>query len=374
VKALDAVGRLAVRGRRGAASRAEARPDAVRSILVVEFWNIGDVVLAMPFLAQLRAIFPGATVTLLAQPHAAEIFRNSDLVDDVVTADFPWTASARKYDPRRYDRAALRRLFRELRERRFDIAFESRMDPRAKIVLALTGARRRVAFDYGGGEWLLTDPVPVGTLDRHRVDDWLRLLRPFGEPGAVRPPRLTVTGVEAARAREWLAARGIRPGDRVVAVHPGASNAGKRWPLDGFEGVVDAIVREGIARVVAIEDPSGYGSGLAAIRGVSAIRPGLRELIALLAEVEALVCNDSGPMHLAAAVGTPTVGIFHRHAAREFAPFGDGHRLLQPRPEREATGVPSAEALLDVTVPEVVAALKDSLAVPAGRQICATGS
>lgn len=374
VRALDAIGGLTRRSRRREAGVHPPLPKIARSILVVEFWNIGDVVLTMPFLAQLRALFPGAKVALLAQPHAVEIFQNSDLVDEVIATDFPWTASAGKYDPRKYDWLRLRRLFSELRDRRFDIAFESRMDPRAKIVLALTGARRRVAYDYGGGEWLLTDAVPVVTLDRHRVDDWLELLRPFAELRAGPPPRLTVTAAETARAREWLSARGVAGGDRVVAVHPGASNASKRWPLERFKAVAGEVAGGGAARVVAIEDPSGYGAGLSEVPGVTTIRPPLRELIALLAEVDVLVCNDSGPMHLAAAVGTQTVGIFHRHAAREFAPFGSGHRLLVPRPEREPTAVPLAEALLDIAVSDVLAALDQSLDVTEARQRCATGS
>ena len=370
---LDAAGKL-VTARRRRVTPARERDVRVRSILVVEFWNIGDVVLALPFLAQLRAVFPGASVTLLGRRHAAELLDHSDLVDDVVVADFPWTSATHKYDPRRYDWYRLRALFRDLRARRFDVAFESRMDPRAKIVLALSGARRRVAYDYGGCEWLLTDPVTYGSLDRHRADDWNRLLEPFGGARTVPAPRLTVSRAEAAWAREWLTSQGIRRGEKIVAVHPGASNAAKRWPLDRFESVARHLVGLRGVRVVAIEEPGGFGARLSGMQGVSGIRPTLRQMLALFAEVDALVCNDSGPMHVAAAVGTPTVGVFHPHAAREFAPFGHGHRVLTPDVNPASRNVPPrAETLLGIGVGDVVAALEGVLsqAIP---DKCATGS
>lgn len=375
LKALDAVGRRLAGGRQPAGTRQDpARPGEVRRILVVEFWNIGDVVLTMPFLAQLRAIFPAASITLLARRHAAELLENSDLVDEVIPVDFPWTAAERRYDPRRYDWPGLRSLFQDLRGRRFDIAFESRMDPRAKMVLALSGAQRRVGFDFGGCNWLLTDAIAVAGFDRHRVEDWYRLLEPFGGPRQLPTPRLAVSGAESGWARDWLAARGIRAGQRLVAVHPGASGPGKRWPVERFAAVIREILDRGDVRVIAIEDPHGYGAELANIAGVSGVRPTLRQLLALLAVADVLVCNDSGPMHMAAMVGTPTVAIFHPHAAREFAPLGDGHHALKPDFERPSDGFPpAADALLGVNVAAVVAAVGTVLGQSSPSR-CATGS
>lgn len=340
---------------------------------MVEFWNIGDVVLATPFLAALRERFPGASITLLGQPHAAEILADSDLVDEVITIDIPWTAARRRYDPRRYGRD-LRRAISALRKRSFDLAFESRMDPRAKLVLALSGAQRRVAFDYGGCNWLLTDPVPVNGFDRHRVDDWAALLEPFGGGCALHLPRLVPRALDRAWAKDWLTSHAIGRDTRVIAVHPGASSASKRWPLARFAEVVTEVASWPGTRVVAIEDPASYGSELARIPGVQAIRPTLRQLLALLAEVDVLVGNDSGPMHLAAAAGTATVGVFHPHAAREFAPLGPGHHVLAPAADNAMKGTrPEAAILLGVQVAEVIAAVRHALSRSI-RTRCAAGS
>lgn len=259
--------------------------------------------------------------------------------------------------------ADLRGTFRGLRERAFDVGFESRMDPRGKLVLALSGAARRVAYDYGGANWLLTDPVPVADRRRHKNEDWMGLLAPFGGPRGVALPRLSVSADEEAWAHDWLAAHGIDRAASLVAVHPGASSDSKRWPLERFAAVVSALATRRHTCVLAIRSPDGAGGELAQIPGVAWVQPDLRQLMALLSCCHVLLCNDSGPMHLAAALGTRTVGIFHSHAAREFAPLGDGHRVLEPVAAPGAVEVipPPAGALLSISVATVLVAICETL-------------
>ncbi|HEX6251467.1 MAG TPA: glycosyltransferase family 9 protein [Gemmatimonadaceae bacterium] len=338
----------------------------VRSILVVETWNIGDVVLAIPFLAELRAIFPEASISLLAREHAREILAHTDLVDDVITIDLPYTTGSGGYRPSQYMGAELRAAFKGMREREFDLGFESRMDPRGKLVLALSGAARRVAYDYGGANWLLTDPIPVTDRARHKNEDWMGLLAPFGGPRGVPLPQLTVSAGEAAWARDWLAAHRIDDAATLIAVHPGASSDSKRWPIERFAAVVRALVARRHTCVLAIRSPDGSGGELAQIPGVAWVQPDLRQLLALLARADVLLCNDSGPMHLAAALGTRTVAIFHTHAAREFAPLGEGHRMLQPAGQPAVEVIPPpADALLSIGVPGVLDAINQTLGVHA---------
>jgi heptosyltransferase-2 len=331
----------------------------------MESWHIGDVVLATPFLAELRQVFPNARITLLAQPHATSVLAGSGLVDAVVELELPWTHASRGYRIRRFDWGKLRRTIAALRRACFDVAFESRMDPRAKAVMALTGAERRVGYDHGGANWLLTDVVPAEGFERHRTEDWLRLLTPFGGARGAVVPRLAISESESAEMRAWLDGHGIQSSDTLLAVHPGGSHPSKRWPLERFKAAVAAVQEALPVRVVAIVSPDGYGAEVTRLPGVIGIRPGLRELMALLAASQVLLCNDSGPMHLAAAVGTPIVGIFHAHAAREYAPLGSGHHVLAP-PDSSGEGTrfrpPPGERLLAVEVPMVVSAVCNVLA------------
>jgi len=312
----------------------------IKRILVVELWNIGDVVLAMPFLAQLRALFPTARITMLARPHAKTILAGTDLVDEFIETELGWTELATRFNPLGYNWSELRRVRRELRSRRFDVAFKSRMHIREHLVLAISGATRRVAFAFGQGDRVLTDAIPIGDPNRHKAADWLELLKPFGGHVEGAPPRLKVNEAEGRWAAAFLAGHGISANDRVVGIHPGASVPAKRWPLDRFVQVAAAIAQRAGVRVLAFVEPEGYGDAVARVGGVIAAKVNLRELIALIQRCDALVCNDSGPMHIAGALGVPTVAVFGSGIQQWFAPLGEGHRLFS-----EITNVTASQVL-----------------------------
>ena len=300
----------------------------IKRILVVELWNIGDVVLAMPFLAQLRALFPTARITMLARPYAKIILAGTGLVDEFIETELGWTELATRFNPLGYNWSELRRVRRELRSRRFDIAFKSRMHIREHLVLAMSGATRRVAFAFGQGDRVLTDAIPIGDPNRHKAADWLELLKPFGGHVEGAPARLKVNEAEGRWAAAFLAGHGISANDRVVGIHPGASAPAKRWPLDRFVQVAAAIAQRPGVKVLAFVEPEGYGDAVARVGGVIAAKVSLRKLIALVQRCDALVCNDSGPMHIAGALGVPTVAVFGSGIQQWFSPLGEGHNAL----------------------------------------------
>ncbi len=312
-----------LRGKRRPAP--EGRP---RRILVVELWGIGDVVLATPALAELRERFPGANISLLAKPHARELLDHSGLVDDVIAADFPWTAHTGKYALSRYHGAKLMPVFRELRARRFDVSLDARRDVRSNFVTFLSGAARRIGYDFGGATGLLTDVVPSGPQDGHRIDDWMRVLEPLiGEIPQTRHPVLRVTDAELAAARRRLNELGV-PDDRaVIAIHPGASHPIRRLR----EGIVAAaaarIIGAGAAAVL-IQDPDGHGTGWSLPAGVPTVSPLLRELMGLIASVDGLVCSDSAAMHIATALGTPVTAVFGPQRHDWLGPRESVHRVV----------------------------------------------
>ena len=154
------------------------------------------------------------------------------------------------------------------------------------------------------------------------------LLEVFGGPVATGYRQLAVSEKSRAAAGKFLAHSAIQPGDLVVGIHPGASVSEKRWPLSRFAEVAARIaVRPGV-RVIAFAEPGGFGEILGDIEGVSLARTSLQDLIALIGRCDLLVCNDSGPMHVAGGVGVPAVAIFSSGVARWFAPLGDFHELI----------------------------------------------
>ena len=327
----------------------------VRRILVVELWNIGDVVLLLPFLTQLRLLFPNASITLLARPHARVILRGTGLVDEFMDESEPadnWLS----LNPLLGGWRDLWRLRRRLREHEFDIAFQCRLHVREHVILAMSGAQRRIGYAFGEGDRMLTDALHIDNPHRHKVEDWLRLLSVVGGPVDDSSAKLHVTSEERGDARRFLAQFGIGDTDTVIGLHPGASLPGKRWPLERFAEVARALTSRADVRVVAFADPEGYGSALGEIEGVAVACTTLRQLFATIDRCALLVCNDSGPMHVAGGLGVPTVAIFGSGVARWFAPLGDGHELIT------ADDAVSPRGIENVPVDRVLAAVERRIA------------
>ena len=198
LRAADFAGRLIARpfGRSGD----NPVPRVIERILVIEPWNIGDVVLATPILRELRRRYPKARISILARPHGRELLEGSGLVDDVIVFDLPWTAQTNKYRFTPAKVREMRGLVRTLRARNFDLTLDSRMDIRSNFLAAMSRAPYRLGYDIGGGGWLLTHSLPSDRDNTHRIDDWFALLDLLPDAGAPmtdeRRPTLDVTTVE----------------------------------------------------------------------------------------------------------------------------------------------------------------------------------
>ena len=332
----------------------------VAKILVLELWHMGDVVLSTVALQSLRAMYPSAKITLLAKPHAVELLEGSGLVDEIVTFDFPWTAMTGKYDVSRYDRDAISRLVRSLRDQHFDLSIDCRMDLRSNVLTKSIGAARRVGYDFGGGGFLLTDALPAPPADQHKVDDWKGLLAPLREVHALRvnddiEPKLTVSDGERAEARRLLESHDIAAGDLVLGVHPGGSHQAKRWSEDNFAEVARTVAGNHGAKVVIFVDPDGCGSDMNAGSDAVVVRTSVREMMGLFTQCDLLLCNDSGPMHIAAALGVPVVAVFRTGSPGAYGPRGLNHTVV-------GEGAPWGQ-VSDIPLDDVLTAVESSLSV-----------
>ena len=308
-------------------TRPKPLPDAPR-ILVFEFWHIGDAVMADPLLRALRERFPRAEISLLCKPSARVLLEPSGIVDRFIEIDVPWTAFEGKYELRRYTDPQFVGAVRALRRERFDMTIDSRMDLRSNILAWIIGAHRRVGFDVPGGRGLLTDRVADRGEDAHKVVDWLAMLDPFGGVhGEPRPPALDVRDSTQARVDAHLRDLGVTAETTLVAVHPSARQLVRRWPLDRFARITEAVGEIPSTRVFVLVDPDGYGETLAST-GATCIRATIEELPAYLRRCAVFIGNDSGPAHIAAAVGSTTVTIFGPGAVEWFRPFGPSQRVV----------------------------------------------
>jgi heptosyltransferase II len=305
----------------------------VRKILVVEYWNLGDIVMLLPFLTSLRIQYPDAHITLLTSPKAAPLLDHQGLVDELVVVRAPWAqhySRLKKYNPFSLLWIDLFRGLRSLRRQKIDLAFVARADLRDNFMLWFLQVTRRVGYAFGGGGYFLTDAAVPDLQNPHFSNRWLALLSAVGKDPVVREPRLKVSPEERAAAEKILAERGIQNGEFLVGIHPGARNILRKWGEGNFLTLARRLQKEFPVRFLWFLDP---GQEAADQDGISAIYLSLplRQFMAVLARCDMLLCNDSGPMHIASALEVPVVAVFGPTEPAWFGPVGLHHRVvIQP--------------------------------------------
>jgi len=308
-------------------------PAQVRRVLVIRNDNIGDVLCTTPALAALRRRSPTAHVAILVASYSREALAGNPDVDEVLA----YTKHKHRADGRRLAAwRELARVFAGVRARRYDVAVAMRAHFTGSLgwLAFLSGAPVRIGYAPPPRHPLrfsITHPIPLPAGPAHEVERCLRLLEPLG----VRDerPALVLARDAAAEAAmgESLRRRGAPAGGPLVALHVSSRRA-NRWPADRFAALGDWAAARG-ATVVLLEPP-GEAEAVRAVGEKMAYRPvvqptrSLGELAACLAQCRLCVCCDGGAMHVAAAVGTPTVAIFGAADPRRWAPWGAGHRVL----------------------------------------------
>lgn len=335
---------------------------------------IGDVVLSLPALGALRQLYPRARLIGVVRREICGIVKNSPDLDAVL----PWD---------RGDRRGTLSLLRSLRRCRLDLVLVLPNSWKSAFLSRLSGARRRVGYERERRGFLLSDPVPCPADTRclHHVDYFLRLVRALGWEGERPPLVLPVEEADRARLRRYLLGRGVERGEKLVAVHPGASKSPRGWAVERFAGACRELRTRSKARCLILGTekegrrwaPAFRGAGMLMVTGEIA----LQDVPALLSQCDLFLGNDSGLMHVAAAVGTPVVGIFGPGAVERTGPVAVAERLravsrsfpcspCRQRFFRECRPAPSGKpyCLEEIGIEEVVAAGEELLGAAAGSR------
>ena len=322
-----------------------------RRALFIRTDRLGETLLNLPAVAALREALPRASLTLLVHPDLQSLFTAIPGIDHVLAdepASAPW-----------WIRAA--RLSRTLKPHRFDLAVVSNPKKELHAAVWLAGIPTRIGYHRKWGRWLLThrleDRKALG--ERHEVDYNLDLIRVLGISTAAAPRLLPPLPREQADVLHLLEQQGLDPARPFVAVHPWTSNPAKQWPLERFASVIEIVTRRLAMPVVLIggSQERSRASSLPARRGAVANLVGaltLTQLAALLQRATLLVSNDSGPVHLAAAVGTRTLVLFGSTDAGtgpgRWGPWGAGHTVIA-NPSMDAIRVEDVVASLERLLP-----------------------
>jgi ADP-heptose:LPS heptosyltransferase len=322
VGAVDAPARAAFALGRAAASLARSaslvapsspRPPAEwREVLVLRLDRIGDVLMSLPALHDLRAAAPSARIRLAVGRWSESLARGFP-VDEVLVWSAPWVGRPAEGAA---GLPALVAKARALRGARLDLALDLQGDLRANVLLWLTGALRRVGYANTGGDYLLTDVVPldetVSWVEQNRRAVAVATGATQTRPRTVDP----LTPADRTFAGEFLRESGLRGRRPLVGLHPSGGRKVKEWPLDRWREVAARLQTEQQAEVVVTGSEADRPLARRLAEGLP--RPvhdltgrlDVRQSLSVLAHLQIFLSSDTGPMHLACAVGTPTVSVF----------------------------------------------------------------
>lgn len=295
-----------------------------KRILVVRVDLIGDLVMSMTVVRQLKRTYPEAEIDLLAIPSSAQIVRGDSDIARLLTYD-PNIWRRPKALLQRHNWREVRALRHTMRERDYDLAV-SVFGPWASILTVLSGAPRRVGFGKEGYPGFMTDTVPGQHWregeHKHEVDYCLELLRACGAhpDSSSRVPTLQVPASNMQEVEQLLQTEGIDPHQPLIACQVSSHNGyAKRWPVPYWARLIERLADEDNMSVVLTGAPNDLPLIEAVLRRTKAKasvriynlagKTSLPQLAALLKRADVVISGDSGPMHIAAAVGSQLIAI-----------------------------------------------------------------
>lgn len=337
----------------------------VQRVLVVRLRSIGDTVLATPSLHALRRFLPEAEIDILLEDWVAPVLEGFSEVNRIITVE-------------RGNVASRARATKELRGRRYDVAFNLHGGTTATMLTRASGARHRVGYKSYRYSRLHNHAAPPanelwGKTATHSVEQQLALLGWVGVPVTDRPAaRLAVTPDASKSIKEKLRAEGIEEGAKLALIHPAAAFETKQWAAANFARVAEALAAKGHG-IVSVAAPS-EAATLNALRENSAARIAaftdlsLPEVTALAARSSLFVGNDSGIAHIASAVNTPAVVIFGSSNIMHWHPWANPLSEIvreelpcQPCPGYTCAEFAQPECIRRVSVERVLAAIDRTL-------------
>jgi len=305
--------------------------------LIIKPSSLGDVVQALPVLTAMREAHPKAHIAWLVARPFAGLLEGNPRLDEVIL-----------FDRARFGRlgSSVRatgeflKFLDGLRQRKFTLALDLQGLFRSGFLAAVTGAPHRVGFKAAREMAALfyTDKVETPP-EAHAVDRYMMAARAIGLADPKATDHLPVREESRAEIRRRLAEEGFSaPGASVIVVAAHARWTTKQWPAERFAEVILGAHRSVGTRAVLVGSTAAGPTVETIIRQAAGARPinwvnrtTLPELAALIAESRAMVTNDSGPMHVAAAVGTPVVAVFGPTDPGRTGPYGRGHHVLDRR-------------------------------------------
>ena len=315
----------------------------MKKFLIVNPFGIGDCLFTTPVIKALKAADPGSFIGYWSNLRVAPLLEKDPCVDQVFALS--------RGDLKTLQRVsffkgvwAFFRLMSALKKERFDVCLDFSLDHRYSLLAKLLGIKQRYGFDYKGRGRFLTRSLPLeGYAKKHVVEYYLELLKFLGIPAKDKTLALTVRESDALIAKNILQAQGIREGDRLVGIFPGAGGSWgkdaliKHWPPEKFAQTADQFISQLGVKVVLLGDEQESQISRQILRLMSNApvdltgKITLEILPAVINNCALVITNDGGPMHMAVALGKKTVSLFGPVSEIVYGPYPPGpeHAVLK---------------------------------------------
>ena len=327
-----------------------------RNILVIDFGQLGDVVLSLPALHGIRERFPKAAITVAVGKPGAEVVELSGYADSTLMID----RVALRDGPKLVSLTRIARLVQGVRRSQFDFVIDLHSLSETNLLGFLSGAPKRLysrrptrSLDFLAN-FHPRPPLEVDHRRRHLIDRYLDVLIPLGVKDADRLPQLKTRAADDAAIEKILRQAKADVGTPLVGIFPGAGHPSRRWPLERFAELADFLARNDQVRILVFLGPEERGF----VQDIRRQFPPttlvldkltIPQVAAAQARLAVFVSNDTGPMHIASAVGAPVVLLLDKRAPQSYVPQGDRHQIIY------------SSAINDVTVEEVYTAARTVL-------------
>ena len=294
------------------------------NILLIRLSSLGDIVLASPAIRAVRRHYPKARITMLVAKQYADLLTENSHLDEVIT--FDRTAKNR-------DTGEMVRIVRLLRRRNFDLAIDFQRKFRTSLLTYLSSSKCRVGNHRPNG-LMCTVRVP-DRVNKHAIDRYFDLLYPLGIEPTDRTLELFLSDSDRERARDILAKEGVHPNRLKVGLFPGAGWKLREWMPNRFAAIGDRIIKDFDAQVLIFGGPNegelvNHIAHLMTAQATTfAANIPIRHFAALVEACNLFITNDTGPMHIAAAMRTPTVALFGPGNHIRFQPLEPIHSTLR---------------------------------------------
>ncbi len=299
-----------------------AVPKTINSVFTIAPPRIGDVALAAPIFQSLKNSYPGADIDVLCNKYTSQLLSLVNGIDHIIVLEESLAAKCRFVFQQR-------RLKHDMA---IDLNFDYHLWP---AVIARASGAYSIGYNISGRGLFFDMKIPPPDSHRHATDIFYDLLGSSKHNTPTTKPHIEIPSELSYETDSLLAKQGIERGDKVLLIHPGAHHPTQRWLPRYFSEVADKIIEEKLAKLVFIGGPGekclieSITSSMNNSPDASFLNLEIKNIAALIKRVDILICNNSGPLHIAVAAKTPTISTMGPTVKDRWTPLGEIHKVFR---------------------------------------------